>query len=290
MIKYIEGDIFSSPAQVIVNTVNTIGVMGKGLALDYKKRYPQMFEYYKKICDKQKLVIGKLILWYSPDHWLLLFPTKEHWKNPSKMEYIEKGLKTFVKKYADYNITSIAFPLLGCGNGNLNWDEVRPMMEKYLKELPIDIYIYQGINDNLKNEYKKKAAKGDWTLEKSIDLSFESIKDDICLHTYINPIEVEYNNIFWNASWRKGEKLTFDSKKERIEITEDIVRGIWDDVFDRRVFASDGSKEKDLLCSLLATIGYIQKIRLQDEETKKMIPGYQIEMGKARLYWLKVNN
>ena len=121
MIEYIEGDIFESPAQVIVNTVNTVGVMGKGLALSFKQRYPQMFEKYKLACEKHQLTIGKLMLFYEADHWLLMFPTKENWRNPSKLEYIEKGLMKFVQTYAEKNITSIAFPRLGCGNGELNW-------------------------------------------------------------------------------------------------------------------------------------------------------------------------
>lgn len=100
MIEYIEGDIFESPAQVIVNTVNTVGVMGKGLALAFKKRYPDMFERYKQACDNDALTIGKLMLFYEADHWLLLFPTKKHWRNPSKLEYIEAGLAKFVSSYA----------------------------------------------------------------------------------------------------------------------------------------------------------------------------------------------
>ena len=78
MIKYLEGDIFSTPAQTIVNTVNTVGVMGKGIALEFKKRYPNMFEKYKIACEKKNLKIGTLMLCYEADHWTLLFPTKEH--------------------------------------------------------------------------------------------------------------------------------------------------------------------------------------------------------------------
>ena len=77
MIRYIEGDMFKSPAQVLVNTVNTVGVMGKGVALEFKKRYPDMFQAYREVCDKRKLKIGTLMLFYEPDHWVLLFPTKE---------------------------------------------------------------------------------------------------------------------------------------------------------------------------------------------------------------------
>ena len=142
MIRYIEGDIFKSPAQVIVNTVNTVGVMGKGIALEFKKRYPDMFQAYRDICDRRKLKIGSLMLYYEPDHWVLLFSTKENWRNPSRMEFIEAGLAKFCRTYAEKGITSIAFPKLGCGNGELNWLEVQPVMEKYLRDLPIDIYIY----------------------------------------------------------------------------------------------------------------------------------------------------
>ena len=141
MVTYIEGNIFSSPAQVIVNTVNTVGVMGKGLALSFKKRYPGMFEVYRRACERKQLTIGKLMLYYAPDHWILMFPTKENWRNPSKLEYIEAGLQKFVNTYAQKNITSIAFPKLGCGNGELSWDAVKPLMEKYLKPLPIAVYI-----------------------------------------------------------------------------------------------------------------------------------------------------
>ena len=117
MIRYIEGDIFKSPAQVIVNTVNTVGVMGKGIALEFKKRYPDMFQAYRDICDRRKLKTGTLMLYYEPDHWVLLFPTKENWRNPSRMEYIEAGLAKFCRTYAEKGITSVAFPKLGCGNG-----------------------------------------------------------------------------------------------------------------------------------------------------------------------------
>lgn len=142
MITYLEGDLFTSPAQVIVNPVNTDGVMGKGIALECKKRYPKMFDHYKMCCDKKQLEIGKLMIWYAADYWVLLFPTKKHWHNPSKLEYIEKGLIKFVNTYAEKHIVSIAFPRLGCGNGGLHWDEVKPLMEKYLNPLPIDIFIY----------------------------------------------------------------------------------------------------------------------------------------------------
>ena len=142
MIKYVEGNIFHTPAQVIVNTVNTMGVMGKGIALEFKCRYPEMFELYKHACEKKQLYPGKLMFWQAMDYGVLLFPTKENWRNPSKLEYIEKGLQKFVNTYGEKQIKSIAFPKLGCGNGGLAWEDVKPLMEKYLSKLPIDIYVY----------------------------------------------------------------------------------------------------------------------------------------------------
>ena len=147
MIEYISGDILDSKAQVIVNPVNTVGVMGKGLALAFKQRYPKMFEIYKQPCNNHHLVIGKLMLYHAPDRWILLFPTKENWRDSSKIEYLEAGLQKFVDSYAEKGIISIAFPKLGCGNGGLSWDEVKPVMEKYLGQLPIQVYIYIDPND-----------------------------------------------------------------------------------------------------------------------------------------------
>lgn len=142
MLKIVEGDIFTSPAQTLVNTVNTVGVMGKGLALAFRKKYPEMYEYYKNACVERNLVVGRLMLYKGKDHWILNFPTKEHWRNPSRYEYIEDGLKAFARCYSDFGIRSIAFPKLGCGAGGLDWEKVKPLMVSYLKDLPIDVFIY----------------------------------------------------------------------------------------------------------------------------------------------------
>lgn len=141
MIEYIQGNIFNSKVQTIVNPVNTVGVMGAGLALEFKKRYPKMFQSYKRACNKGLLSVGKLMLCDESDYRILLFPTKTDWREPSRIEYIESGLKKFVETYESKNITSIAFPKLGCGKGGLDWQEVKPIMERYLGNLPIPIIV-----------------------------------------------------------------------------------------------------------------------------------------------------
>jgi len=139
---YLTGDIFDSTAQVIVNPVNCDGYMGKGLALSFKQKYPDMFRVYQQECKTGKLRIGRPILYKESTPWILNFPTKDHWRLPSKMEYIEKGLAYFVAHYKEAGITSIAFPKLGAQNGKLSWDDVGQVMAKYLGSLDIDVYIF----------------------------------------------------------------------------------------------------------------------------------------------------
>ena len=151
MIEYKTGNLFKSDCQTLVNTVNCKGIMGKGIALDFKKRYPEMFNEYKLACTPGQyrclefggdLWLYSYIDLYKPKK-ILCFATKEHWMYPSKLEWIERGLQKFVEDYKYWGITSIAFPKLGCNNGKLNWEkDVKPLMEKYLNDLPIKIEIY----------------------------------------------------------------------------------------------------------------------------------------------------
>ena len=145
MVKVEKGKtIFDSNAQTLVNTINCVGIMGKGLALEFKNRYPAMFDKYKSFCDKGVFKPGVLWIYKADDgKWILNFPTKVDWRNPSEMSYLEEGLKKFVEIWKDKGITSIAFPLLGCTNGGLNPDDVIPLMEKYLSQCDgLDVTIY----------------------------------------------------------------------------------------------------------------------------------------------------
>ena len=142
MIEYIEGTVFNSPAKTIVNTVNCAGIMGAGIALEFKLRYPEMYEEYIKMCEKKSIKVGTpRIFEYNSERWIMNFPTKGHWRFPSKIQWIESGLKYFADNYEKRDIKSIAFPKLGTNNGGLEWDEVKILMEKYLGNLNIPVYI-----------------------------------------------------------------------------------------------------------------------------------------------------
>jgi O-acetyl-ADP-ribose deacetylase (regulator of RNase III) len=161
-IKFINGNIFNTKAQVIVNTVNCVGVMGKGVALVFKLRYPKMFDIYQDYCTKKFIGIGKLWLYKAEADkpWVLNFPTKFHWKYPSKIDYIEKGLIKFVETYKEKDIHTIAFPLLGTHNGGLDKQEVKNLMNKYLgkcTDISIEIYEYDPLApDDLFLSFKNK--------------------------------------------------------------------------------------------------------------------------------------
>lgn len=180
LLTYVVGDMFKSPARVLVNTVNTVGVMGKGIAKDFKKVYPEMFAKYQMLCERDMFQVGQLWLYKTERKWILNFPTKKHWRSKSKIEYIELGLKKFVDTYAEKGITSISFPMLGCGNGGLNWEkEVRPLMERYLKNLPIDIYIHLYRKDPFQTEHRNINEIKKWLRSEPESLAFVEVWDDI---------------------------------------------------------------------------------------------------------------
>lgn len=289
MIRYIEGDIFKSPAQVIVNTVNTVGVMGKGIALEFKKRYPDMFQAYRDICDRRKLKTGSLMLYYEPDHWVLLFPTKENWRNPSRMEYIEAGLAKFCRTYAEKGITSVAFPKLGCGNGELNWSEVQPVMEKYLKDLPIDIYIYLGTGPDPVPEHKIQEKTVDWLRQNAKDMSFQGLEDDIRYNCTIIPFSFSSAGTNWNVIWQEG--LLFENQGTdavSVTVSEDDFFEIWSDLRNSGIaLKGEAGSPGRLVLDLLLSLGYVSAIRITDNRNGEKEDGYQINSGEGRVYALK---
>lgn len=144
------GDMFESKCTTIVNTVNCVGVMGKGIALEFKRRYPQMYREYVDRCDAGDVRPGKPYVHDNGDGTKILnFPTKDHWRSPSRLSYVADGLDWFVEHYEECGIQSIAFPPLGCGNGGLTWEVVGPLMYGKLHDLPIEIEIYAPYGTNI---------------------------------------------------------------------------------------------------------------------------------------------
>lgn len=143
MFRALIGDLFESRMQALVNTVNCVGIMGKGIAQKFKQRYPAMFGDYIKRCDKREVRLGEPYPYYDASSGIVVnFPTKNHWRSPSRLADIEEGLDYFVAHYKEWGVTSIAFPPLGCGNGGLEWEEVGPLMFRKLGNLDINVEVY----------------------------------------------------------------------------------------------------------------------------------------------------
>lgn len=230
MLTYVVGDLFRSPAQVLVNTVNTVGVMGKGIAKTFKQVYPEMFEQYREHCETKQLTVGKLWLYKTPNKWILNFPTKTTWRKPSELSYIKSGLETFVRSYAERGITSIAFPALGCGNGELNWEhQVRPVMEKYLKPLRIDVFIYLYRKTVGTPEHRDIEATKEWLRQEPESLGFSEVWMD--LKRIIGPgVELKsfYENRTINISIDEEDAgITVISDEETVSIYYDDLLQFW---------------------------------------------------------------
>ena len=141
--KELSGNIFNSKADTLVNTVNCVGVMGKGIALEFRRRYPEMFEEYKRICHKHQLKPGQILLYRKQTPWVLNFAIKDHWRFPSKIEWIEICLDKFAKNYQPMGIKSVAFPWMGAMNGGIPLEQIKAITRKYLSDLPdISVEVY----------------------------------------------------------------------------------------------------------------------------------------------------
>jgi len=163
MIQYEIGNLFDSEAEALVNTVNTDGVMGKGIALQFKNTFPNNYKTYAKVCDNKELKIGQLLV--TVEESLLIgkkiiinFPTKTSWRKPSEYSYIEAGAAELLKLIKEKQIKSIAIPPLGSGNGGLDWNKVKIILEKYLSQVDCDIHIYQPSTEILE-ALKKERVK-----------------------------------------------------------------------------------------------------------------------------------
>lgn len=143
MVKVIVGDLFASDAQTLVNTVNCVGVMGKGVALEFRKRFPEMYDDYVARCARHEVRLGQPYLFrHLTLPWVLNFPTKGHWRSVTKLDDIIQGLRFLIDHYQAWGITSLAVPPLGCGNGQLEWRIVGPTLYRLLRELMIPVELY----------------------------------------------------------------------------------------------------------------------------------------------------
>lgn len=265
MIIYHRTSILESTAKTAVNTVNCVGVMGKGLAHSYKARHPKMFKTYKKYCDEGLFEPGKLWLWKGAEQWILNFPTKKHWRSPSRIEWIESGLSKFVDTYEERGITHISFPKLGCGNGNLSWDTVRPIMEHYLNPLPIEIWIHDhqvdlGMPEHLEHFVASQACK-------PLPLSKEELWENIqFIERKVGDNLVDFDNKQSFAIDTKEDSVVFkdNSSEARIDLDEILVnyRIMLSGLLTRKKVGISDEREAGKLISLLSFLPHAEPVQI----------------------------
>jgi O-acetyl-ADP-ribose deacetylase (regulator of RNase III) len=147
MLRFTQGNLLHAETEAVVNTVNTVGVMGKGIALAFKEAFPENFRLYEAACKANGVQVGHMFVTENTGvgpRWIVNFPTKKHWRNPSKIEWIRAGLSDLRQIVIEKGIRSIALPPLGCGQGGLDWNEVRPLIEQSLGDLEgVDVVAYE---------------------------------------------------------------------------------------------------------------------------------------------------
>lgn len=148
-IRIKNGDLLKAPVEAIVNPINTAGVMGAGLARQIRDRYPDHYAAYREACRRGEVRIGRMFVHDRGEgarpRYIIGFPTKEDWRAPSKIEYIQAGLDDLVRVIREHDIRSIAVPALGAGLGGLDWRAVRPVILRALSNVPADVWVYEPI-------------------------------------------------------------------------------------------------------------------------------------------------
>lgn len=176
MIHFTKGDMFDVEVDIRVNTVNCKGVMGAGVALAFKNRYPDMFLEYRNACLAEEIKPGQMYIWRgAPNNWVINFPTKRHWREKSRYEDIASGLSSLHDYLKNFPGVKVALPALGCGNGGLDWKRVAPMIEHSLCDLNAEIYVFEPA-DSLSLGRKAKSSSYEETMRDLALLGFNSFE------------------------------------------------------------------------------------------------------------------
>ena len=270
MILYVKGNIFQSPAQVLVNTVNTVGVMGRGVALEFKRLFPDMYQQYRDMCESDQFKIGMLWLYKSPNKWVLNFPTKQHWRQPSRVEYIEVGLRKFTDTYSKLGIYSVAFPALGCGNGQLNFrEQIQPLMEKYLKSLPIEVFIYPE-RKSVFIEHRNPEKMREWLRTEPTNLPFAEVWEDLAnlLHTKNQFETVTKRSPFKVHIFEDQSELRIAAGNQTYRLQYETLMAFWQQLrtygFSIRHIAPGIDRKMSYLIPVFAELDYVTPVHITD--------------------------
>lgn len=253
MLKYVSGDFFDYQASIRINTVNCVGVMGAGVALAFKNRYPEMYKGYVSECEAGNLAPGRPWVWKGADMFsdeieIINLPTKKHWRNPSQYSYIEDGLKWLSRYLLDKAGSVVTLPALGCGHGGLEWAKVKELIEQYLSNVPAEILVFEPSASK-----KISKPKFDKNLDALLAINGVKIVTQDSLF-YPEPLKRYTRHAIFNYS-NLQESLVFDfalicsSKPEALE--RELIEKFIDGCFrnNKRVLLGGSAYEKKLALS-----------------------------------------
>lgn len=219
MIERTQGNLLKAPVEALVNTVNTVGVMGKGIALQFRQAFPQMFRAYEKACKEGEMQLGRMQVFdvgglVGGPKWIINFPTKSHWRAASRLVDVEAGLMDLVDTIKRLGIRSIAVPPLGCGNGGLDWREVRPVIERAFTAIPgVHVLLYEPTGApesiNMPNKtVRPRITLGQAALVGLMDRYLKGLLDP-----FVSLLEIHKLMYFLKAAGEDMPKLTFEKGK-----------------------------------------------------------------------------
>jgi O-acetyl-ADP-ribose deacetylase (regulator of RNase III) len=298
-VRLFQGDLLKQyEVDAIVNTVNCVGVMGKGIALQFKNKWPENFRRYQLACKAGEVRIGHMFVFdagkLAKPNYIINFPTKEHWRGKSKIEFIEQGLVDLISQVNQLNIKSIAVPPLGCGNGGLNWQEVRPLIEAAFSELPdVDVRLFEPTGTPSAKSMEVKTARPTMTRGRAAILKV--LETYRALNYGLSKIEVQKLAYFLQEA---GEdlKLTFAKNEygpysERLRhalnrMEGHFIRGVGDGVVDSEIEPdAHALAEADAFVKASNDAQLMQSV----ERVARLIDGFQTPYGMellATVHWV----
>lgn len=217
MIHVRKDDILKTDAEALVNTVNCVGVMGRGVALQFKKAYPNNFKAYERACKNNEVKVGQMFVYETGQltpRYIINFPTKQHWKGKSKIEFIQSGMKSLVQEIKKHNIRSIAIPPLGCGLGGLDWKQVKPVIEKALADIPdVQVHIFEPNNILKEDSILKEDVVPELNPNRAALLGLISRYLSGLMDPFITVLEIQKLLYFMQVAGQSTLKLRYEKFK-----------------------------------------------------------------------------